>query len=63
MYLGQEVRGGRFKEVVLIWCGRRMGCLVGRDWKGRGARYCKGPEELAEGFGFGPVGNGTPERV
>ena len=34
--------------------------MVGRDWRGRGARYCKGPEKLAKGFGFCPVGNREP---
>lgn len=52
MCQGQEVRGGRFKEMGVVWYDWSAGGTVGNAWKGRRARYCEEPGKLAGEFGF-----------
>ena len=51
------MRGGRFKE---WWWSAVVDRIHGRNWKGTGARYCKGRGKLAKRVGFCPVFNGEP---
>lgn len=53
MCQGQEIRGGRFKEVILIWHGWSTGYKGAVTFElllRRGARYRKAPEKLAKEF-------------